>query len=108
MRNDSRVWVFGGLAVVVVVAIVVALVAGGGDDDGGGESTAAQAVQHIGKVLVLYRQKAPPEPGAQPGPRLGRRAKSSGWDEGKEARDKPARRRKSARAQPPQRRRPRA
>ena len=72
------------------------------------ESTAAQAVQHIGKVLVLYRQKAPPEPGAEPGPRPRRRAKSSGWDERKEARDKPARRRKSARAQPPQRRRPRA
>jgi hypothetical protein len=42
VRNNSRVWVFGGLAVVVVIAVVVALVAGGGDDDGGGESTAAQ------------------------------------------------------------------
>jgi RNA-binding protein len=72
------------------------------------EGTHAQAVQHIGKMLVLYRQKAPPELDAEPGPRPRRRAKSSGWEERKDARHKPARRRKSARALPPQRRRPRA
>lgn len=68
------------------------------------ERTNAQAVQHIGKMLVVYRQKPLPEP--KPGPR--RRTQSSGWSERKEARGKPMRRRKSAGAQPPQRRRPRA
>ena len=68
------------------------------------ERTGAQAVQHIGKMLVVYRQKPPPE--TRPAPR--RRPASSGWDERKDARDKPLRRRKSRAAQPPQRRRPRA
>jgi RNA-binding protein len=72
------------------------------------EGTHAQAVQHIGKVLVLYRQKPPPQPDAEPGPRPRRRAKSSGWEERREARDRPVRRRKSARAQPLRRGRPRA
>jgi RNA-binding protein len=68
------------------------------------ERTGAQAVQHIGKVLVVYRQKPPAEP--KPGPL--RRPQTSGWGERRDARDKPARRRKSKDAQRPQRRRPRA
>jgi RNA-binding protein len=68
------------------------------------ERTGAQAVQHIGKMLVVYRRKPPPETG--PSPR--RRTASSGWDERKDARKKPARRRKSKGTQRPQRRRPRA
>ena len=68
------------------------------------ERTGAEAVQHIGKILVVYRQK-PAE--SKPAPR--RRAQSSsGWDERKDARKKPARRRKSKRTQRPQRRRPHA
>jgi RNA-binding protein len=69
------------------------------------ERTGAQPVQHIGKILVVYRQKPPAEP--KPAPR--RRAQSSsGWDERKDARKKPVRRRKSKGQQRPQRRRPRA
>jgi RNA-binding protein len=70
------------------------------------ERTQCLPVQHIGKMLIVYRQK----PRAEPGPRLrrARRAKTSGWDERKDARKKPARRRKSAGAKRPQRRRPRA
>ncbi len=65
MRTNSRVWVFGGLAVVVVVAIVVALVAGGGDDDDGGSaSTAAQetaAVTVDGTPLPAFDGNAEPD-----------------------------------------------
>ena len=69
------------------------------------ERTGAQPVQHIGKILVVYRQKPPAE--SKPAPRR-RTQSSSGWDERKDARDKRPRRRKSRAAQPPQRRRPRA
>ena len=69
------------------------------------ERTNAQAVQHIGKMLIVYRQKPKPEAPAGPRPRLPRRA-TSGWPERKEIR-KPSRRRKSAGSQRPQRRRPR-
>jgi RNA-binding protein len=73
------------------------------------ERTQCHPVQHIGKTLVIYRQKPLPEPEPGPRPRLRMRGKpSSGWDERKDARKKPARRRKSAGAQRPQRRRPRA
>lgn len=73
------------------------------------ERTGAQAVQHIGKMLIVYRQKPLPEREPGPRPRLQKRGKpSSGWDERKDARKKPVRRRKSAGAQRPQRRRPRA
>ena len=73
------------------------------------ERTGAQAVQHIGKVLVIYRQKPLPEPEPGPRPRLAKRGRpTSGWDERKDARKNPVRRRKSAGAQRPQRRRPRA
>ncbi|HEU4646002.1 MAG TPA: YhbY family RNA-binding protein [Burkholderiales bacterium] len=71
------------------------------------ERTDAQPIQHIGKILVLYRQKPRPEASKGPRPRRARQA-ASGWDERKDARKKPARRRKSAGAQRPQRRRPRA
>jgi len=71
------------------------------------ERTDAQPIQHIGKILVLYRQKPRPEAPKGPRPRRARKA-ASGWDERKDARKKPARRRKSAGAQRPQRRRPRA
>lgn len=70
------------------------------------ERTGAEAVQHIGKILVVYRQKPPAE--SKPTPRR-RTQSSSGWDERKDARKKPARRRKSkGQQQRPQRRRPRA
>jgi len=69
------------------------------------ERTGAQAVQHIGKMLVVYRRKPPLE--TRPAPRR-RTQSSSGWDERKDARKKPARRRKSKGQQRPQRRRPRA
>ena len=69
------------------------------------ERTGARAVQHIGKILVVYRQKPPAE--SRPAPRR-RTQSSSGWDERKDARKKPARRRKSAGPLRPQRRRPRA
>lgn len=73
------------------------------------ERTGARPVQHIGKMLVLYRQKPLQEPEPGPRPRLRKRGKpSSGWDERKDARKAPMRRRKSAGAQRPQRRRPRA
>ncbi|MEX2197826.1 MAG: YhbY family RNA-binding protein [Burkholderiales bacterium] len=71
------------------------------------ERTDAQPIQHIGKILVLYRQKPEPEAPKGPRPRRARKA-ASGWDERKSARKKPARRRKSAGKQRPQRRRPRA
>jgi RNA-binding protein len=57
------------------------------------ERTSAQAVQHIGKMLIVYRQKPQPAP-PEPEPRLPRRANSS-WFE-REAARKPSRRRKSA------------
>ncbi len=69
------------------------------------ERTNAQAVQHIGKMLIVYRRKPEPEAPSGPRPRLPRRA-TSGWPERKEIR-KPSRRRKSGGAQRPQRRRPR-
>lgn len=73
------------------------------------ERTGGQPVQHIGKMLVIYRQKPSPEPDPGPKPRLPKRARAaSGWDERKDARKAPARRRKSAGPQRPQRRRPRA
>jgi putative YhbY family RNA-binding protein len=71
------------------------------------ERTGGQPVQHIGKMLVLYRPKPGPEASKGPRPRRARKA-ASGWDERKDARKKPVRRRKSAGAQRPQRRRPRA
>jgi RNA-binding protein len=64
------------------------------------ERTGALPVQHIGKMLVLYRPKPPQEP-AEPRARLPRRARSSGWEERKAVRP-----RKPRRAQRPQRRRP--
>ncbi len=70
------------------------------------ERTNAQAVQHIGKMLIIYRQKPKPEAPAGPRPRLPRRA-TSGWPERKEIR-KPSRPRRPAGSQRPQRRRPRA
>ena len=71
------------------------------------ERTDAQPIQHIGKMLVLYRPKPQPQAPKGPRPRRARQA-ASGWDERKDARKKPTRRRKSAGAQRPQRRRPRA
>jgi putative YhbY family RNA-binding protein len=70
------------------------------------ERTNAQAVQHIGKMLIVYRQRPRPEAPPEPRPRFPRRA-SSGWSERKEVR-KPARRGRSAGPQSPLRRRPRA
>ena len=70
------------------------------------ERTNAQPVQHIGKMLIVYRQKPQPEAPPEPRPRLARRA-TSGWSERKEVR-KPARRRRSAGPRSPLRRRPRA
>lgn len=70
------------------------------------ERTNAQAVQHIGKMLIVYRQKPPAEEPKAPRARLPRGARS-GWSERREAR-KPAPRRKSAGQKRPQRRRPRA
>ena len=73
------------------------------------ERTQSQPVQHIGKMLIVYRQKPLSEAAPGPRPRLRKRGKpSSGWDERKDARKKPVRRRKSAGKQRPQRRRPRA
>ena len=71
------------------------------------ERTDAQPIQHIGKMLVLYRPKPQPQAPKRPRPRRARQA-ASGWEERKDARKKPARRRKSAGPQRPQRRRPRA
>ena len=70
------------------------------------ERTNAQAVQHIGKMLVVYRQKPQAEPPAIPKPRLRKRTPSSGWDERKAAR-KSSRPRRPKASQRPQRRRPR-
>jgi len=70
------------------------------------ERTNAHPVQHIGKMLIVYRQKPPAEAPKTPRTRRPRGAKS-GWSERKEAR-KPAPRRKSAGQKRPQRRRPRA
>lgn len=72
------------------------------------ERTGAHAIQHIGKMLVVYRPKPPPELPPGPKPRQPRRPRSSGWDERRDARKAPARRGRSAGAQRPQRRRPRA
>lgn len=73
------------------------------------ERTQCHPVQHIGKVLVIYRQKPLLEPRSGPRPRLRKRGRpTSGWDERKDARKAPVRRRKSAGPQRPQRRRPRA
>ena len=69
------------------------------------ERANAQAVQHIGKMLIVYRRK-PAAEAPQPRPRFPRRA-TSGWSERKEVR-KPARRRRSAGPRSPLRRRPRA
>ena len=71
------------------------------------ERSGAQAVQHIGKMLVLYRQKPSAEAPAPPR-RPARRAQTSGWDERREARGKPARHRRKTSPLRPQRRRPRA
>lgn len=68
------------------------------------ERTGAHAVQHIGKMLVLYRPKPQPTPEPGPKPRRPRRAQPSGWDARRDARQAPARRRKPP---DPQRRRPR-
>jgi len=70
------------------------------------ERTNSHPVQHIGKMLIVYRQKPQAEAPKAPRARLPRGAKS-GWSERKEAR-KPALRRKSAGQKRPQRRRPRA
>lgn len=70
------------------------------------ERTGAQPVQHIGKMLIVYRQKPQPEAPPEAGPRLPRRATSS-WSERKEVR-KRSRRGKPTGPQRPQRRRPRA
>jgi len=70
------------------------------------ERTNAHPVQHIGKMLIVYRQKPPAEAPKTPRTRRPRGAKS-GWSDRKEAR-KPAPRRKSAGQKRPQRRRPRA
>lgn len=70
------------------------------------ERTNSHPVQHIGKMLIVYRQKPAAEVPKAPRARLARGAKS-GWSERKEAR-KPAPRRKSAGQKRPQRRRPRA
>ena len=70
------------------------------------ERTNAHPVQHIGKMLIIYRQKPPAEAPKTPRTRRPRGAKS-GWSDRKEAR-KPAPRRKSAGQKRPQRRRPRA
>ena len=73
------------------------------------ERTQCHPVQHIGKMLIVYRQKPQPEREPGPRPRLQKRGKpASGWDERKDARKNTVRRRKSAGAQRPQRRRPRA
>ena len=71
------------------------------------ERTQCHPVQHIGKVLIVYRQKPRAESEPGPRPRRARRAKTSGWDERKDARKTPTRRRKSKGQQRPQRRRPR-
>jgi len=70
------------------------------------ERTNAHPIQHIGKMLIVYRQKPPAEAPKTPRTRRPRGAKS-GWSDRKEAR-KPAPRRKSAGQKRPQRRRPRA
>lgn len=69
------------------------------------ERTGAHAVQHIGKMLVVFRQKPRQEAPSGPKPRLPKRA-TSGWPDRKAIR-KPSNRRKSAGPQRPQRRRPR-
>lgn len=69
------------------------------------ERTGAHAVQHIGKMLVVFRQKPRQEAPSGPKPRLPKRA-TSGWPDRKAIR-KPSHRRKSAGPQRPQRRRPR-
>jgi len=70
------------------------------------ERTNAHPIQHIGKMLIVYRQKPPAEAPKTPRTHRPRGAKS-GWSDRKEAR-KPAPRRKSAGQKRPQRRRPRA
>ncbi len=70
------------------------------------ERTSSHPVQHIGKMLVVYRKKPPAETPKAPRPRQPRGSKS-GWSERRAAR-KPAPRRKSAGQKRPQRRRPRA
>jgi RNA-binding protein len=59
------------------------------------ERTQCHPVQHIGKMLIVYRRKPRAEPEPEPRPRFPKRAKASGWDERKDARKKPVRRRKS-------------
>lgn len=70
------------------------------------ERTNSHPVQHIGKMLIVYRRKPQAEPPKASRARLPRGSKS-GWSERKAAR-KPAPRRKSADQKRPQRRRPRA
>ncbi|MGD9952761.1 MAG: YhbY family RNA-binding protein [Burkholderiales bacterium] len=70
------------------------------------ERTGAQPVQHIGKMLVVYRPR-PPEEASSPEPPA-RRARTSGWDERRPARAaRPMRRRRSASPSRPPRRGPR-
>ena len=71
------------------------------------ERTGAQPVQHIGKMLVVYRPR-PPGEASTPAPPA-RRARTSGWDERRQARAaKPVHRRRSASPLRPPRRGPRA
>jgi RNA-binding protein len=70
------------------------------------ERTGAEAVQHIGKIFVLYREK-PPAPPAEPRPRLPRRARAMPPKKEKAPPRRSPRRRGSALSQRPQRRRPR-
>ena len=69
------------------------------------ERAGAHAVQHIGKMLVVFRQKPRAEAPSGPKPRLPKRS-TSGWPDRKAIR-KPSHRGKSAGPQRPQRRRPR-
>lgn len=67
------------------------------------ERTGARAVQHIGKMLIVYRQKPQPEAPPERRSRLPRRGKST-WPEREVAR-KPSRRRNLAVPQRPRLRR---
>jgi len=70
------------------------------------ERTGAQPVQHIGKMLVVYRPRPPEEASTSAPP--ARRARTSGWDERRPARAaRPVRRPRSASPLRPPRRGPR-
>ncbi|MEO8717594.1 MAG: YhbY family RNA-binding protein [Burkholderiales bacterium] len=69
------------------------------------ERTGAAAVQHIGKIFVLYREKPPQEAPAEAKPRLQRRPGTGRPDAAQDR--KPPRRRRPAGTKRPQRRRPR-